>query len=279
MKCESLQFNLPLYAEDVLNGSERDCLDEHLARCPVCRVRVAEFQSLKNDLRVLPRRKIPVDVVYSVKNALATELNKSNREPSFEFSADFRHWLQYRLMPYGVGTTAALLITFSLLITLLSTRQATQKGVELARAASNRGVILMASDSHPKSGETAGGSGDYPALDLPVGSESPSVNPTGALLALTKSIVRSGNMKDEEVVVVADVFGDGIAQIAEVIEAPRDRRAMQNLERALHEDPNYAPFVPANQDNRSDVVRVIFKIQRVDVIEKTERLKTKSRSR
>ena len=40
-------------------------------------------------------------------------------------------------------------------------------------------------------------------------------------IALTKSFVR-GEMKDEEVVVVADVFGNGLAQIAEVIEPPKD---------------------------------------------------------
>ena len=130
----------------------------------------------------------------------------------------------------------------------------------------------MASNSNPKMDDFS--SMDYPALNLPIADESPRLNPTGALLALTKSIVR-GKMKDEEVVVVADVFGNGIARIAEVVEAPRDRRSMRDLEKALSDDPSFAPFVPANQDNRSDVVRVIFKIQRVDVIEEPSRPKAK----
>ncbi|MBA4183932.1 MAG: hypothetical protein H0X49_07955 [Acidobacteria bacterium] len=72
-------------------------------------------------------------------------------------------------------------------------------------------------------------------------------------------------MKDDEVVVVADVFGDGLAQIAEVVEPSSDRRAVRELEKALKNDPNFAPFVPANYDKRSDTVRVILKINRVDI--------------
>jgi hypothetical protein len=205
---------------------------------------------------------------------VAIELRQSKREPYF-YTAGFREWLQYRLMPYSVGTIASLVLTFAFLLTLLSTREATQRSVESAQMESNRRVVLMASNSNPKIDEII--STDYSALNLPIADESPRINPTGALLALTKSIVR-GKMKDEDVVVVADVFGNGIARIAEVVEAPRDRRAMLDLERALNEDPSFAPFVPANQDNRSDHVRVILKIQRVDVVDKTPRPKTKSRA-
>jgi hypothetical protein len=79
----------------------------------------------------------------------------------------------------------------------------------------------------------------------------------GALIALTKSLMR-GDMKDEEVVIVADVFGDGLAQIAEVVEPSRDRRAVLELEKALKNSSEYAPFVPANLDGRSETVRVVF---------------------
>jgi hypothetical protein len=84
------------------------------------------------------------------------------------------------------------------------------------------------------------------------------------LIALTKALVRGG-MKDDEVVVVADVFGNGLAQIAEVVEPSRDRRAVGELEKALDSDPAFAPFVPANMENRPDSVRVILKFQSVNV--------------
>lgn len=263
MKCENLQFNLPLFVDNVLTGDECQQVSAHLESCPVCRAKLAEYQALKNDLRFSFQPEMPVDLVYSVKNSVAVELNRANREPSFIFSNSFREWLQYRLMPYSVGVVASLVLTFSLLISLLSTKESTQRGIEYAQLNSNR--ALIASNSNPKLEEID--LADYPEINLPIADESPRINPAGALLALTKSIVR-GKMKDEEVVVVADVFGDGIAKIAEVVEAPRDDRAMKDLERALHEDPSFAPFVPANQDKRSNVVRVILKIQRVDVVDK-----------
>lgn len=72
-------------------------------------------------------------------------------------------------------------------------------------------------------------------------------------------------MNDDEVVVVADVFSNGLAQIAEVVEPTNNWNTVNELEKALDSDPDYAPFVPSQSDRRSDTVRVIFKIQRVDV--------------
>jgi len=84
------------------------------------------------------------------------------------------------------------------------------------------------------------------------------------LIALTRSLVR-GDMRDDEVVVVADVFGDGLARIAEVIEPSRDSKAIMELRKALESDPAYSPFVAANLDKRSNSVRVVLRFQSVDV--------------
>jgi hypothetical protein len=72
-------------------------------------------------------------------------------------------------------------------------------------------------------------------------------------------------MRDDEVVVVADVFGNGLAQIAEVVEPSHDQRAVEQLQQALQSDPAFAPFVPATLDQRSNSIRVILKIQNVNV--------------
>jgi hypothetical protein len=272
MKCEDLQFNLPLYAEEILTDDERRLADAHLSVCPVCRVKLTELKTLQNDLRGLSAVQVPADLLYKVKNSVSVELRRNERRTSLFSSTVFRHWLQYKLMPYSVGTVASVLITFSFLLIMLSTKEATEKGVEKARLETSRPVI-MASNANPKMPDVSYG-GEYGLNDLPVGYELPSVNPTGALVALTKSIVR-GKMKDEEVVVVADVFGNGIAKIAEVVEPPHDERAMQNLENALNKNDSSAPFVPASKDKRADVVRVIFKIQRVDVVDKTAKNNSK----
>jgi hypothetical protein len=85
-------------------------------------------------------------------------------------------------------------------------------------------------------------------------------------------------MSDDEVVVVADVFSNGLAQIAEVVEPSRDRRAIEELEKALQSDPSLAPFVPADLDQRSTgTVRVIFKIQSVNVNTSSDAPRSSSR--
>jgi hypothetical protein len=70
---------------------------------------------------------------------------------------------------------------------------------------------------------------------------------------------------------VADVFGNGLAQIAEVVEPSRDRHAVAELQKALDSDPSYAPFVPASYENRPDSVRVVLRFQSVAVNTYTKR--------
>ncbi len=129
MKCENLQFNLSVYLDDILTDGERAAVDEHLARCPLCRQKLADFQMLRRDLRVLARPEMPNDLMMSVRNRVAQEV-KSN-QPSY-FTEDFRRWLQMRLMPYTVGTAASLIIGFSLLWMLLSNANNTRE-FELAK--------------------------------------------------------------------------------------------------------------------------------------------------
>ena len=168
-----------------------------------------------------------------------------------------------RLMPLGVGVFASAVIGFAFITMMFSGYLATQgsMGRDL-----NRTSDLLAANANPFQKLAPGeiSADEYARTRLNFASESPSVNPQGALIALTRSLVRGG-MKDDEVVVVADVFGNGLAQIAEVIEPSRDRRAVLELQKALESDPAYAAFVPANLENRPDSVRVILKFQSVDV--------------
>lgn len=270
MFCENLQFNLSLYLDDALTDEERAALDEHLAGCPLCRQKLAGFQSLRNNLRVLPRPDFSNELLNKVRKSVAEELYTVETKPVFIFSDNVQNWLQMRLMPYTVGTVASLVLGFSLLWTLLSGfPKSWQSGEFVTGNSNNRSTILLA-NANPK-----GNSGDiaideYPDLDLQISNATPSVNPSGALIALTKSFVR-GDMKDDEVVVVADVFGNGLARIAEVVEPTNDWKTVNELEDALKNDPDYAPFVPAKVDHRSETVRVIFKIQHVEVSTKKVR--------
>jgi hypothetical protein len=272
MSCKDLQEAIALYADgDTLDENVRARLDAHLVACPLCRVRLAEFQTLQNDLRVLTRPAMPADLLNAVRGAVAVEIKTAQKKQPFIYTEGFRQWLQFRFMPYAVGTVASLILTATLLLSLLSTRNVTvENNLALSESATGSSSLLLAANSNPMIDELAITPSQYAAMRFGVGNESPSVNPTGALVALTKSIVR-GKMRDDEVVVVADVFGNGVARISEVVEAPTDESDLEALENALQKDPNQAAFLPARLDNRSDVVRVVLKIQRVDVVEEKAR--------
>ena len=265
MKCENLQLNIPIYFDDVLNKSERSVVEEHLAQCPLCRQKLADFQSLRNNLLNLSRPNLSSERLVSMRNRIAQEAKQESSASLF--SKDFREWLLMSLMPYTVGTAASVVFTLTLLWTLLSAAYIPEKSVELARNVTplKSGVLVADSPAINFEGDLEINATSFAAARNSVAGSSPSLNPQGALVALTRSIVR-GKMKDDEVVVVADVFGNGLARIAEIVEPSSDVRAVRELEKALESDPRYAsPFVPANMDGRSDTVRVIFKINRVDI--------------
>ncbi len=281
MKCENIQFNLSVYADEVLTGEERATTDAHLACCPLCRQKLSEFQSLRNDLRVLPRAAMPVDLTASIRNSVSQQIKNAHFSGSQKaFSESARAWLQVHLLPYGVATVVTFVFGFGLLWTLLSAANHLNQNAEIARVEpfAKSSVLIANSNSFNNSASSPNAenveltAADFAAARISVSGDSPSVNPKGALIALTKSLVR-GKMKDDEVVVVADVFGNGLAQIAEVVEPSSDRKAVGELENALRNNPDYAPFVPAALDGRSETVRVVLKIQRVDIQTHTKKVR------
>lgn len=262
MNCENLQFNLSIYLDDVLTDGERLELEDHLARCALCRQSLADLQSLRRDLRMMPRPALPAGLLDSVRSRVADELISA--QTKIPFSERLRQWQRVYLLPYSIGTAASFIFGFILLWALMSATNNTQENFAVYEKP-EKSTILLANLDPKKTGEFDLNPADFARERLLVSGESPSVNPQGALIALTKSFVR-GEMKDDEVVVVADVFGDGLARIAEVVEPSKDRRAVRELEKALKTNPDFAPpFVPAEMDHRSGTVRVVLKFQTVNV--------------
>lgn len=272
MKCENLQFNLSIYLDDCLSAEDRSAVDAHLEICPLCRQNLADFQSLRNNLRSLGRPEISGNVLASIRNRVAASAESKRLIFSISETEDFSEWLRKRLLPYSVGAAASLLFGLTLLWTLLSAAYIPDQRNEIARLETPvKSSVLVANSNAADFNQTRDfnlNAPEFADASFSVSAKSPSLNPKGALAALTKSIVR-GDMKDDELVVVADVFGNGLARIAEVVEPSSDIRAVRELEKALKNDPNYAPFMPASFDRRSETVRVIFKINRVDVNTKT----------
>lgn len=264
MKCEDLQFKLSMYADEDLSESEKNLLESHLEKCPVCRAKQAEFVLLGNDLRTLARPTMPGNLQFSVRNAVAAQLNSPRPARTF-FSENTAYNLKFKVMPYAVGTIAAFAIVTVFMISLLSARDAAEQAAEIAEIKSKAIPVTPVGEPSDFSFEyPVISASEFAAMRRPVSHDSPSINPKSALLEATKTLV-GGKVKDDEITFVADVFQDGMARITQVVEAPRSRKSLEHLEKALQNDPAYAPFVPASFDNRSDVVRVVLKIQVVDV--------------
>ena len=275
MKCSDLQFNLSLYADGMLGESDAETISNHLDHCPLCRQVYSEMREIRANLRQMRRPEIPIKAVESIKAAVHRETRAGHLVP---VSPGMRDWLQLRLMPYSVGAVASVVIGLSFLSLLFS--GSLRNGPFSDAAANGDPAVLLASNRHTYNDDVSQSpilQSDYARERLAFASESPSINPQGALIALTRSLVHGG-MKNDEMVVVADVFSNGLAQIAEVVEPSRDRRAVGELEKALDSDPSYAPFVPATLENRPDSVRVVLKFQSVNVSTSGTRDRQKRRS-
>ena len=106
---------------------------------------------------------------------------------------------------------------------------------------------------------------DFSNLRAPFAAQSPSLNPAGALAVLTSSYANpraNAEQESDDMVVIADVFSNGSASLADVVQAPRDRQMLADFEVALRQS---AAFVPASLDRRPDTMRVVFTVQKVDV--------------
>lgn len=263
MKCSEVKSDLPLYSDDVLTPSERAELDSHLDVCPLCRQSLSDFQTIKNGLRALSRPSLSNKAIANLRSFVAAELRPSFVGPTFRLVDERRDWLETWMFPSAVGTFASLFFGVFMLWAIISTAP-DPSGFVADSSRSARSTVRLAGANPLIPDAVDLTASEYASTRLAIADQSPSINPQGALIALTRSLVR-GEMEDEEVVVVADVFGNGLARIAEVVEPPADDRAIEQLEKALESDPVYAPFVPASFDGRSENMRVILKIQNVNV--------------
>lgn len=246
---------MSLYIDDILTDEERTIVDKHLVQCPLCRQRLDDFAALRQSLRRVSQTAMPKDLLVTVKTAMRAELAPAEPKKRAYFSKGFLEFLQMQVMPYTVGTAASLFFGFSMLWVLLSNANYYTQ-LEPAKIPVEKTVI------QPGYGDMA--LTDFVAGRGLVSSESPSINPQGALMAMTKSFV-DRNPKDDEVVVVADVNSAGIAKIEEIVEPLDDQQTVYELEKAMQMNSADAPFVPAFLDRRADSVRVVLKIQRVEI--------------
>ncbi len=272
MNCDAIEHLLSLYVDDGLTSDERAVCYEHLEVCPVCRARVGELRNVRSGLAMLLKPVPPPDLVPAINAALVTkaaEVRAHRNATTVDLINDWAlRWLQPRPMRYAFSSLASIVIFTAVFAALrphmIALREATVafEQVQITTVPEDDPRLAEYDITKPISPES------YAALRIPFNTESPSLNPAGALAMLSweprESNYRGGNRQDD-MMIVADVFTNGAASLANVVQAPRDRRMLQDVANALHQD---AAFVPASLDRRPETMRVIFSVQRVDVHER-----------
>ena len=260
MNCEEAQKVFSPYLDGALTGGALAGAEAHLDACPACRLRLDETRALLRALSAMERPQPPAGLAAAVRDALLIErAARANRPPRTLVEAVF-DWVQPRVMPYTVGALASLIL-FVGVLSALRPHVAAFRALAEAAAGSDADVALI---------ESAGFDVTQPitpenlaANRMPFAVESPSLNPRGALAALARSS-ESGRPGDDDMMVVADVYGNGQASLAAVMEPPRNPRMLDELEDALRKNP---AFVPATLDRRPQTMRVVFVLQRMNVRE------------
>jgi len=201
---------------------------------------------------------VPAGLASSITDALMIEAAAQRQAPEPTFIQRIALWLEPRLMPYSIGSFASLLMFVSMFAAFrphfVALQDAAIQSTTLQAFQANRYDL-----NQPVRPE------DFSAARAPFAAQSPSLDPGGALAALTGSYANPrGNVYQEadDMVVVADVFSNGSAALADVVQAPRDRQMLADFEVALRRS---AAFVPASWDRRPDTMRVVFTVQKVDV--------------
>lgn len=263
MSCQETQQSLSLYVDDHLSLPLRAACDDHLRACPICRAELEAMRAIRRSLSALTRPPVPPGLASSISDALFIEVAARKPQPALPFGIRLLRWLKPRVLPYTVGSLASLFL-FSVMFNALRPHllALTEAAIAAREDEASVKIIYVGVDgpdiNQPLTAEF------FASQRSPFNEESPSLNPRGALAALTRSHPH-GNEGDDDMIVVTDVFSNGRASLADVVQPPRDRRMLDDFQAALQKN---AAFVPAYFDKRPETMRVVFVVQKIDVPER-----------
>ncbi|HMF55732.1 MAG TPA: zf-HC2 domain-containing protein [Pyrinomonadaceae bacterium] len=269
MSCEEIQQELSLYVDDELTEPARAACDAHIEVCPVCREELAQLRLMTRGLAQLARPVPPLELIPAITDALIIEAAARRRSPHNPLHIAVLQWIEPRLMPYTVGSFASVILFLVLISAFRPHMQALRDWEVSQRDADVIALRVFATQSatgedydisQPVTAE------NYAARRAPYSTESPSLNPRGSLAGLVWSPLHGHDRTgDDDMVVLTDVFWDGQASLAGVVQAPRDPRMLEEFQNALRRD---AAFVPASYDRRPETLRVVLFVQKVSVHER-----------
>lgn len=261
MKCSELKNELALYSDALESGLASE-VKSHLAVCPLCRQKLAEYREMRAYMSRLPRP--------TVSPALSSRLKEMAAEAAepqmFSFPVFENNPWRVSFIPLSAGVAATLIFAAGLFNFILSGAAATSNSERtLARSYNSPSTVAIdtRASASPSSSDIVSPS-EYARSRMSVAGESPSINPQGTLATLARTFAH-GRSKTEELVVVANVFGNGLAEITTVVEPSEDSRLIAELRQALDSGRGEPPFVPASLDGRSETVQVVLKFRNVTV--------------
>lgn len=267
MLCEETRQSLSLYVDDCVSLPARVAIDEHLDRCPVCRAEVAEVRALTRGLGLLSRPTPPPDLAHTISDALYIEAAALRQTPQPSLGYRIVRFIEPRVMPYTIGSFASVIMFFLMFTALrphfVALRDAALQQHDVLVVQTGRGNWYGYNLNEPVTSES------FARERAPFGEQSPSLNPDGSLAALTRAYAHPSDYldPDDDMLVVANVFSNGVASLTDVVQPPRDKRMLDEFEYALRQD---AAFVPASLDRRPDTMRVVFwcrggAVEKVDI--------------
>ena len=266
--CDESRNAFTPYLDGALTREACSVLDEHLEICPLCRDDLGRTRALVRELSLAARPAPPADLAASISYAVTVERAARRARPYRSVGERLFHWVEPRLMPYAVGAFYSAVLFIAVFGALrhqlqvlrnLAAEQRLEAGVPYA-------VTWVDATNVPPGGYDVTrplSPSLAAAARAPFAVESPTLNPRGALAALTLAPPSSGESPDDDdMIVVADVYSNGSASLAAVVEPPRNRHMVDALQAALRKNP---AFVPASLDQRPQTMRVVFALQKVSV--------------
>ncbi len=261
MTCLESQKTFTPYLDGELTRKASATLAEHVDACPVCRHQLEATRALVRGLSLMARPAPPPGLSAAIRDALVIERAARVATPRLTPAERISLWLRARLMPYSVGAVYSVVL-FVAVFGGLRQQLIVLRNLAEAQALEN-GQPVRWSDGRDGFDVTRPLSPDLAAAARAAwGPESPTLNPRGALARLTVTPPSDGNPDDDDMIVVADVYSNGTATLAEVVEPPRNRRMVEDLQDALRKNP---AFVPASLDRRPQTMRVVFVLQKMNV--------------
>lgn len=269
MNCREIQENLALYADGEMSDGARRACDEHLAICSLCRIELSEIRGVTLALQHLKKPLAPPSLAFAVKREIAAAQNAGRKNVTPD--SEVKSWFKYNISPYLLGSLASLILFGAMFAALANTRNAIGEWQETARQNDEQTVKMLVSNTSSEFSLPHTGENSLPNFTLtsnqnslassPILLDLPSLRPQGSLSHVAASLA-NGNLGKKEIVVVADVFSNGIARISQVVQPTENEDQMREFERLLTQEP---AFVMSKFDNRPEKVQIVLLFQKVDV--------------